>query len=557
MKFKLFLILIIYLNKLFVNNISNKFKDISNKIDINDSIDTNYSLNNLNRSFDNSINKSLSLKGFQPIDNLFNKENIFYEIKDKEDYKQLQKNYYDNEKYEINIAINNLYTLSCKKAFKKWLKIFNNEKTINIKACKREYNKKLNNFCNNFELILKNRYKYFKEYQENNHHKLNLLRLTQFSWFTDEEFNIKYLSENNKLKSKFITKTNIISKKKRVSIISKDKNSKNINKKKNKNKNEKQSFKDKTKYTKNYLKSNKNINYDIIELDILNKDFDNYSNPLKSYVFFEEDNKLIRRFIEDTNGNLQPLVNPKYIKLLNHIPNTNNYHSYLGEVENQGDLLNCWSFSSMVLARAYSNIYLNNDISKDSRMSYSRIVDCFDDSEFISNISTSKLFESMKKFGFSFENNYPNNYKVKSNKRHNCLANKILPDIEFKEIMIYNTKKLATYDYQTITITIQAALKALEYGPYISSLYVWPGFGNCEKCSNPPQCYDTNHSVIVYKIYNGEVYFRNSWGKEWGINGNGSIKAEYTKKSTIFPRKACNLLDYVAFPSIIKKNKLF
>ena len=39
------------------------------------------------------------------------------------------------------------------------------------------------------------------------------------------------------------------------------------------------------------------------------------------------------------------------------------------------------------------------------------------------------------KYGFSFENNYPNNYKIKSNKRHiNVLLIKYLSKIKFKEM---------------------------------------------------------------------------------------------------------------------------
>ena len=60
--------------------------------------------------------------------------------------------------------------------------------------------------------------------------------------------------------------------------------------------------------------------------------------------------------------------------------------------------------------------------------------------------------------------------------------------------------------YSISTVKVDAAMKALEYGPYYSSIYVWPGYQNCEDCSNFPYCYDINHAVIVYKIYNGSVF---------------------------------------------------
>ena len=491
-------------------------------------------------SFDNSLNESfLSKKSEEYADNIL-EENLFYEIKEKETYRKLQSNYYLNENYKINTAINELYTLSCKMAFKIWLKIFNNTQQINVKNSNIEFKKKLNIFCNNFKLIVKNRFKYFKEYKINNHKKLNLLRLTPYSWLTNEEFKKYYLSN---------------------SIEFNNKNYRSINKKR-------RSLSTINKYFRKLPKSDKakvnykirsNDSYDIL-FNMSNEDLNNYFNPKKSYVKHkDEHNHLILKKIKIDEFTLSPQLNKKCLestikKYPINVKNTKDYSSYLGDVEDQKSGRNCWVYASMVFARAYHNIYSLSKINN-LKISYSRIVDCFDDREIIKGLSQNKIFDGMRKYGFSFENNYPNNYnKEFSDLRHKCVANNHKPNIEFKEMINLNTITDNSSTYKTSTIKVDAALNALKYGPYYSAIYAWPEFENCENCSNPPECYEENHTVIVYKIYNGKVYFRNSWGKEWGINGNGAIKAEYTDKNTVFPRKACNLLDYVNIPSFITIN---
>ena len=60
---------------------------------------------------------------------------------------------------------------------------------------------------------------------------------------------------------------------------------------------------------------------------------------------------------------------------------------------------------------------------------------------------------------------------------------------------------------------MDTAIQKLEYCPYYSSICAWPGIENCEFCTNPSYYLAVNHSVIVYKIYNNNVYLKNIWEK--------------------------------------------
>ena len=148
------------------------------------------------------------------------------------------------------------------------------------------------------------------------------------------------------------------------------------------------------------------------------------------------------------------------------------------------------------LARAYNNIYFWSE-SDNLRISYSRIVDCYNNNKIIKEIPFNNIFDNMMIYGFSFDNNYPNNNKERSNIRHKCVAYKHKPNIEFKEMINVNSEEDENAFYFISTLKVDAAMKALEYGPYYSCIYVWPGFGNCEVCNNPPYCYYINYTVIV------------------------------------------------------------
>ena len=543
MKVKVALILALLLTTLCTNKKTIRDYDLFKKNDLNESTDTIDTLD-LNNSNDKSINDSLLFKQTKNnyIDELFEQDS-FYEIEEKVKYKELQSNYYLKENYKITTAINDLYTLSCKEAFKKWLEIFNNTEKISVKNSKNEFKKKLNIFCNNFELIVKNRFNYFKEYQTKNHLNMNLLRLTPFSWLTNEEFHKFYLS--NSIKSKNNRQKKL--KKKKISLSINN----NYNKifKKSYNKKFKRISQNSEPFKYNYY-----ANFTDIVFNLSNKDFEQYFNTKQSYIVKKIENNVPTYEMSDDKIP-QPLVTKKLleIEIKNYpinVKDSIDYSSYLGDVEYQNKT-DCWAYASMVLARAYNNIYFSYK-SDNLRMSYSRIVDCYDDGKIIKGIPFNKVFNNMMVYGFSFENNYPNNYKERSNIRHKCVSYNHKPNIEFNEMINANSVESANDYYFTSTLKVDAAMKALEYGPYYSFIYMWPGIGNCEVCNNPPYCYDINHAVIVYKISNGLVYYRNSWGEEWGINGNGAIKAEYSLKSTIFPRKACNLLDYVNIPSFIR-----
>ena len=532
MMFKITLIFLIIFNEIILkkfNIISPLNKSRSNYFD---TIDTNASLDfieNYNNK-DNNNNDENKSENLISIDSIFNSNliinnNVYYEIKEKKHYIKLQHNYYKKQNYNISNTINFLYILPCIKAFKYWLKIFDKE------ILNKEYKIKQSIFCNNFKLIVKHRFEYFKSYMHGNTKNLNLLRLTPFSWLTNEEFENKYLSNNYSIPP---TKNKKPNKKKRLQI-------------ENTNYNKNSQF---TEYTTIIENSKSYVN-----------------SPLKFVYLLENDNKTIKLIESDKTK--QPLLDPNLFN--NHYRNINvkdtkDWSQYLGKVENQNKNDDCWAYSTMALVESYYKILSNTSTykRKKTNISYSRIVDCFDDKKIITSLSYYKLKKSIVKYGFSFDNNYPNNHLIFNGLRKKCLANNINPDIKILSLNDYTTNIYSInnnnnnnnynieYNYAIETIKPAAALEALQYGPYISMLYSWPGIMNCEICKYPPRCYNTNHVVIVYKILNKEVYFRNSWGLNWGVNGNGSITANYVKENTFYPRKACGLLDYVLFPSKIK-----
>ena len=211
----------------------------------------------------------------------------------------------------------------------------------------------------------------------------------------------------------------------------------------------------------------------------------------------------------------------------------------LNEIKNQGDCGGCWAFSVVGTIEAMRNIK-NGAIGSD--LSVQQLIDCDSLDKGCKGGWAPNALSYISRNGLVSENTYP--YQEKDS---NC-QNEIISDenIETKIESHYSRcdeDECSEGEFQ---------FNLLKNGPvsvvidaYNTRFYNYKSGYYNEDCAEP------NHAVILVGFgvdgETGEKYFiiRNSWGKDWGMDGYGYVKHDLNNYWS------CNLGRYAFQPKIL------
>lgn len=248
------------------------------------------------------------------------------------------------------------------------------------------------------------------------------------------------------------------------------------------------------------------------------------NNTNKSNAIFNKTNK----FTDSNNSNYTP-IDWRQSNIFN-------------DPRDQGSCGACYAFASLGTIEALIN--LQNNIKPDNNyLSIQQIIDCDSLEKGCKGGWPSMAYNYILKNGIHYENDYP--YEAKNDK---CKLKSITGDIvKIDKVLSCEDDECNVNDFLN---------NLLKNGPYTSVIDAYhSSFVNYKSGYYSADCGEPNHAIVVVGYgYDDQLkinYYiiRNSWGKDWGMNGYAYVKVD--KKNY----NSCNLGSY-GFQPVITKSEI-
>lgn len=197
------------------------------------------------------------------------------------------------------------------------------------------------------------------------------------------------------------------------------------------------------------------------------------------------------------------------------------WSSIYGYVKNQHGCGACWAFATISYIEAFARM-----IGFSYYLSEQQVLDCADANFGCGGGSLPAGIKYIYSVGSTSLNEYP--YIARKSQCY--------------DQQVYKRIGIQSYRFCSGNCTDNEILKFLSNGPYGTYIQVLAQFAFYRQgVWMPDACYDQylNHGVTVVQYYYDRVKIRNSWGSNWGENGNAYILVNHPGDT-----RACGALDY-------------
>ena len=208
-------------------------------------------------------------------------------------------------------------------------------------------------------------------------------------------------------------------------------------------------------------------------------------------------------------------------------------------VKNQGNCGSCWAFAVVGVVEGIYNLKYN----KYQAFSEQSMVDCDISNDGCDGGWYVGAFDYVKSKGLPKESEYSYIDRVGTCKKYSQAV----------KMASYNAC-CDDYCYGISKCSDNFLNAMINKGPYATIIDANGIMSYTKGVFPSTECYEINHAVIATKIdrINGHVWIRNSWGKNWGINGYAQVKIENSTFKGYENVKACYLLNYGFQPNSVE-----
>lgn len=199
-----------------------------------------------------------------------------------------------------------------------------------------------------------------------------------------------------------------------------------------------------------------------------------------------------------------------------------------GYVKKQGDCGSCWAFAAIATVEAQA-IAKGFTVTKYSEQ---QLIDCDKISNGCEGGNKEYAFIYIKEFGLMAEEDYK--YKEKN---QTC-------KYQGKKVVLETHFDYCSFSYYLCTDKILKEM--ISKGPYATCVMADKLIVNYSKGRlRAMKCHTCNHAVTVTQLdyAEGIIKFRNSWGEEWGENGNGILYMD-----TYEGLRGCGMMEWAYIP---------